>query len=51
MPVLPQVPFAGQVVLQQMPLTQLPLVHWLAAVHEVPGPFLATQVPFDVAVQ
>jgi len=35
-PVLPQVPFPGQAVLQQMPLTQLPLVHSAPPPHEAP---------------
>jgi hypothetical protein len=32
-------------VLQQTPSTQLPLPHWVAAVHDVPLAFFATHVP------
>jgi hypothetical protein len=35
---------------QQTPLTQLPLVHWLAAPQATPDVFLATQVPAVVAL-
>lgn len=34
-----------ELVKQQIPSTQLPLVHWLVAVHEAPFPPFATQVP------
>jgi hypothetical protein len=31
--------------LQQTPSTQLPLPHWLAAVHALPLPFFGTHAP------
>jgi hypothetical protein len=44
-PVFPQTPFAPHALLQQTPITQLPLVHWVLMVQAIPLLSGETQLP------